>query len=160
MTKIGVTGHQSIPQMATEFIRRGFMDELCLESSSENSLVGFTSLAAGADQMFAELVLAVGGQLHVVIPSARYESTFDRNAVRKYRQLLKQAMDVERLEYPEPSDEAFWAAGRLIVEQVDRLLAVWDGCPSRGLGGTADVVRYAHECGRDVKVIWPAGVVR
>ena len=160
MTKVGVTGHQSLPQSGRDFIRQSLMDELISLSSPKGSLVGFTSLAAGADQLFADLVLVVGGQLHVVVPSQQYERTFDATDRRRYRELLKVAVTVEQLDFSEPSEEAYWAAGKLIVERVDRLLAVWDGQPARGLGGTADIVKYAHDCGRAVKVIWPAGVVR
>jgi hypothetical protein len=36
--------------------------------------------------------------------------------------------------------------------------AVWDGQPSGGLGGTADVVAaYAREWGVPVEVVWPEG---
>lgn len=36
-------------------------------------------------------------------------------------------------------------------------MAVWDGDAAAGLGGTADVVDYAHACGREAVVIWPPG---
>jgi hypothetical protein len=40
------------------------------------------------------------------------------------------------------------------------LVAVWDGQPSRGLEGTADVVAYANQRGVPVEVIWPEGATR
>ena len=60
----------------------------------------------------------------------------------------------------EPSEAAFLAAGRLVVERSDVLAAVWDGKPARGSGGTADVVDYAKELRREVVVIWPEGLER
>ncbi|WP_041624991.1 hypothetical protein [Stackebrandtia nassauensis] len=42
----------------------------------------------------------------------------------------------------------------------DQLIAVWDGQPARGYGGTADVVDYARDHGIDVTVIWPEGAKR
>lgn len=51
----------------------------------------------------------------------------------------------------------FWAAGQRIVGLADVLLAVWDGSSSRGLGGTADVVAFAAECGVPTTVVWPPG---
>ncbi|GAB2826863.1 hypothetical protein GCM10027073_64840 [Streptomyces chlorus] len=40
------------------------------------------------------------------------------------------------------------------------LLAVWDGKPARGFGGTADVVSYAERSGTPVRVLWPEGATR
>ncbi|MGW5646007.1 hypothetical protein ACWEV3_27990 [Saccharopolyspora sp. NPDC003752] len=40
------------------------------------------------------------------------------------------------------------------------MLAVWDGQPARGFGGTADVVDSARKRGVDVTVIWPDGARR
>ncbi|MGH3585569.1 MAG: hypothetical protein ACRDQ0_04530 [Pseudonocardia sp.] len=40
------------------------------------------------------------------------------------------------------------------------LLAVWDGAPPTGSGGTAEAVAYAREQGVAVVVVWPAGVRR
>ncbi|MER5913805.1 hypothetical protein ABT124_25810, partial [Streptomyces sp. NPDC001982] len=50
--------------------------------------------------------------------------------------------------------------GELLVDQADELLAVWDGQPARGFGGTADVVAYAHRQGVPVRIIWPEGATR
>jgi hypothetical protein len=36
-------------------------------------------------------------------------------------------------------------AGRVTVERCDALLAIWDGAPSRGVGGTADAVAEARD---------------
>jgi len=47
-----------------------------------------------------------------------------------------------------------------MIEQADELVAVWDGKPARGYGGTADVVKAAHERGIPVTVVWPEGVER
>jgi hypothetical protein len=57
-------------------------------------------------------------------------------------------------------EEAYYAAGRYIVDHADRLIAVWDGDPPRGLGGTADVVDYARLIGVPVTVLWSPGVRR
>ena len=48
----------------------------------------------------------------------------------------------------------------ILVGPVDELLAVWDGKPARGYGGTADVVAYAERNGVPVRVLWPEGATR
>jgi hypothetical protein len=48
----------------------------------------------------------------------------------------------------------------ILVGLVDEVIAIWDGQPARGYGGTADVVRYAENVGVAVRVVWPEGAVR
>lgn len=103
----------------------------------------------------------MGGRLSVIIPARNYVSSFASDIeVEKYHELLSQAVQVRQMPYEEPSDEAYWAAGRQVVDLTDSLLAVWDGQPAAGLGGTADVVQYARSVGRPVVVIWPQGSSR
>jgi hypothetical protein len=125
-----------------------------------NKLVGVTSLATGSDQLFATEVLNVGGALHVVVPCSRYEETFDDHDRGSYRSLLAAAAQVRTLPFEEPSEKAFYAAGRAVVDASDWLCAVWDGQPAVGLGGSADVVAYAREQGKHVEVLWPTGLTR
>jgi hypothetical protein len=46
-----------------------------------------------------------------------------------------------------------------VAQRVDRL-AIWDGRPARGYGGTADVVAEAQREGLPVVVLWPEGAQR
>ncbi len=64
------------------------------------------------------------------------------------------------LDFAEPSEAAFMAAGEAVVGRCQVVIAVWDGLPAAGLGGTADAVARARELGRRVIVIWPTGVTR
>jgi hypothetical protein len=133
MTRIGVTGHQNLPG---------------------------GSLAAGADQIFATEVLTAGGRLHVVIPSAAYDTTLDGEDLVLYNRLLTSASETTRLPFGAPAEDAYEAAGRWIATETELLIAVWDGQPARGRGGTADTVAYARALDREVHVIWPDGVTR
>lgn len=159
MTRLGVTGHQAIPDVALDFVAEGITGQVSAVSPAD-LVVGVTSLAAGADQLFATIVIRCGGSLHVVVPASGYETTFNGKDRSEFSRLLQLASEVERLPFDAPTEEAFFAAGKRVVDLCDVLLAVWDGEPSRGLGGTADVVRYACQAGRDVRIIWPAGVTR
>jgi hypothetical protein len=40
------------------------------------------------------------------------------------------------------------------------MMAVWDGHPADGRGGTGDVVERARALGLPVTVVWPAGAAR
>ncbi|MBV9322851.1 MAG: hypothetical protein JO352_03565 [Chloroflexi bacterium] len=156
MTRIGIAGHQDLPHAAMDYVTTGIRRILC----SYDNITGYSSLAAGADQLFAHELLAAGGRLHVVIPAVGYPETFKGDDAASYRQLLSAASEVSRLPYASPGEAAYDAAGRWIAEHSDLLIAVWDGQPARGLGGTADAVAYARELDRDVRIIWPAGLAR
>ena len=156
--RVGLSGHQHIPAEAFSYVKNGITE---IVSNVEGGLVGVSALAAGADQLFASLVLEHGGGLHIIIPCHGYETRFvDPADLERYWRLRGMAERVETLEYPEPSEDAYLEAGRRVVDISDLLIAVWDGLPAKGKGGTGDVVQYARSRGVKVEVVWPAGVVR
>ncbi|MGW9022668.1 hypothetical protein ACWGQ5_00190 [Streptomyces sp. NPDC055722] len=157
MIHIGVTGHRNIPAAVLPAVRSGMTVEL----SARTTAGALSSLAAGADQLFAGIALGVGIPVTAVIPGMDYEAHLGDEVVRAaYRRLLESC--TARVDLPkEPThEEAYYAAGRWIVDHADRLVAVWDGRPARGQGGTADVVAYARRTGVPVRVLWSPGVTR
>jgi hypothetical protein len=157
MTRVGITGHQSFSPATRELISPAMLNVL----TGDPDLVGITSLAAGADQIFAELVLGLGGILIAVMPARCHQPSFaDPADLARCDRLLAQAAEVLFMPYEQPCEEGYWQAGKEVVDRCDRLLAVWDGRPAAGLGGTADVVGYARAHGKPVTVLWPAGSTR
>lgn len=155
--RIGFTGHQTLSPGTAAAVREA-LDGLL---TAAGTAVGICSLAAGADQIFAQAVLAGGHTLEAVIPSAGYRTTFgDPGDLARYDALLAACSAVTELAHPTPDEEAFYAAGRAVADRCDRLIAVWDGQPAAGLGGTADIVAYARGLGREIDVVWPAGSSR
>lgn len=141
--------------------QKAVADSLRLKLQRSSPCTGICSLAAGADQLFADAVLDTGNKLAVIVPSADYETTFEEASdLHHYRVLLAQAATVVQLDYAKPTEEAFFAAGKEVARQCDLLLAVWDGQPAAGVGGTADVVSFAREHGKQVVVMWPPGASR
>jgi hypothetical protein len=158
MTVVGVTGHQDLPSSALAGIEVGVREVL---RTVLPPLRVVTSLAVGADQLVATEALRLGGSVDAIIPSQDYESSFTQSDTRlTFQTLLQQASSIATLDFTTASEIAYWEAGKAVVNQCDILLAVWDGQPARGLGGTADVVRYAERCGRDVRIVWPPGATR
>ena len=156
-TMIGVTGHQGLT-VETEAKVRAEIDELL---SSHDHVVGVTSLAEGSDQVFAQAVIDQGGLLEVVLPCEGYEGTFDNPEDRsRFQDLKLAARAVTRLDFAKPTEEAFMAAGRFVVDRSEILIAVWNGQAAAGLGGTGDVVEYAKERSKVVHVVWPEGAAR
>ncbi len=156
--RIGGTGHRQLPPGTAELVRHS-LSEL-VTAHRETGLTGVTCLADGADQFFAEAVLAAGGSLEVIIPSDGYRESLPPNYWPDYDRLVQQARSITRLEYSQSTSDAHMAASQLMVDGVDLLVAVWDGLPARGYGGTADVVAYAERRGVPVCVLWPVGARR
>ncbi len=155
--RIGIVGHQGLPPATRKLVSAALHDVLL---RCGNDVVGITCLADGADQLFAHAVLALGHQLEVIVPAERYRGGLSPEAQPEYDQLLARARHIESLPFVESTEEAHMAAGKFVVDRSDLLLAVWDGAPARGYGGTADVVAYAREQGVPVEVIWPEGATR
>jgi hypothetical protein len=157
---VGMTGHQGLPTPTAELVTAALRDTL---RAYTPNLVGVTMLGPGADQLFARVVLELGGALYVVQPTTgrQYRDSFeDQAAQRGYDELYRRAAYFEALEHTESTEQAHMDAGKVVVDRSTVLLAVWDGQPSRGLGGTADVVGYARQRGVPVTVIWPKGASR
>ncbi|MFI5620015.1 hypothetical protein [Streptomyces sp. NPDC051567] len=158
MKRIGVTGHRSIPGEALGHVERGLRAVL---AGQGGPLEAFSSLAEGADQLFADIALECGADLTAVIPSGDYEDGFaDAGALAHYRWLRHRATQEVRMDFARSTDEAYYAAGTYIADSCDRLVAVWDGLPARGHGGTGEIVAYARALGKPVTVVWREGVAR
>ncbi|MEO6433028.1 MAG: hypothetical protein ABIO29_03490 [Sphingomicrobium sp.] len=111
-------------------------------------------IADGADQIAAECALDLGWDLQVVLPFARVTyraSLSDGSARKRFDQLVERASAVLELTGDGSSrTEGYVMAGRATVAHCDLLLAVWDGEPARGPGGTGDVVQLALTRGTGV----------
>jgi hypothetical protein len=118
--------------------------ESCVASLSQ-PLVGVTSLAIGADTLFAEIILNLGGTLEVIVPFSGYEEKFKSDEDRQtYLSYLARAERVEVLRRHDTDEESYYAAGKKVVDLSELVVLCWDGRPAAGLGGTADIARYAQ----------------
>lgn len=120
-------------------------------------VTGVTCLARGADQLFARVVLDVGGSLEVVLPASDYRTKIKSENVERYDALLAAAESVHVMPFDTSRREAYMAASEYLLSTVEEVIAVWDGGPSGGLGGTADVAAAARQRGLTVHVVWPPG---
>jgi|ERR1035438_2792770 hypothetical protein len=128
-------------------------------------------LAEGADRVVARAVLDYpDAHLGVVLPLALedYLEDFASEESRKeFEELLGRCdkpvfLRTRRIQ-DECSDpktmaelrcDSYAHAGQYIVDHCDVLIAVWDGAPSRGRGGTAEIVQYALEKNRPILRVW------
>ena len=106
--------------------------------------------------------------IEVVLPFAKddYMQDFETEESRQefeelYRKskkpiVLKNKLPVGALSTIEQTaarNRAYEDVGRYVVTHCDVLIALWDGKPSRGKGGTAEIVAYAREKKRPLIII-------
>lgn len=156
--RIGITGHRKFDAPTSDLIRQAL--RRMVAGYQPRDLVGVSCLAEGSDTLFAEAVAEHGGSLEIVVPAIRYREALPPAQRCAYDDLLARATTVHRLSFVESDDTAYLAGNQQMLSVVDKLIAVWDGLPARGLGGTADVVADARERGLPVEVVWPAGARR
>jgi len=150
--KIGISGHQRLND-ESQWARVRTEIRQILEDESK-PIIGLTSLAIGADQLFADLVLDLDGSIEAIIPFEGYESKFDSGLPREnYRKLLARATKVITLPPKQTEEESYFEAGKLVAKTSDKLIAVWDGKAAEGLGGTGDIVAYARQIGTPLIII-------
>lgn len=149
---IGISGHQDLGSQDNQ---QWIKTQLRREIKSIYVADAYSSLAIGADQLFAEICVDLGINLKAVIPSQQYETTFSARDEKKYTALLKKCQNVQILDYPNPSEGAFLAAGKQLVDRCKLLFVVWNQRPSAGLGGTADIFTYARKLSKSIILINP-----
>ena len=159
--RVGITGHTDLGRTTVRLVTRALRDhlrELRGASFERRPLIGVSCLAPGADCLFADVVLGLGGGLEVILPSEDY---FDSQVSGQYApvfdDLLRRAGSVRTAGWDRAEPRAYAAANELMLDSVDRLVAVWNGVRSNELGGTAHAVSIAWERGLPVTVIWPEG---
>lgn len=155
--RVGITGHRGLRPEVEERVRQLLDDTV---KNLAGDLVGVSCIADGPDSWFAESILKRSGQLEVVIPAEKYRESLPVEHHALYDRLMRHASEVHHTGMAESDSAAHMAGSEILVGLVDELLAVWDGKPAWGYGGTADVVAYAERCGVPVRILWPEGASR
>lgn len=160
MTTIAVTGHMDLAADSADLVRDALRQ--LLGEHADGDLVGVSCIAKGADTLFAEAVLEVGGRLVVVLPSKDYRETKVKpDHLPVFDGLMSAAAEVVVMGHESANRAAYEAANSELLRRADRLVAVWDGSPPSGKGGgTADTVVEARAAALPVDVVWPEGARR
>jgi hypothetical protein len=164
--KVGVTGHRHLGGDPTalwfvfaECVR--ILERLrALAELQRTGVIAYSALAIGADQLFAQAAVGLGIPLVGVIPFAEYPADFEPAERDVFDALVGRCRHVHRLPIKRRSNKAYMEAGKWVVDECDYLVAVWNGQPAAGLGGTGDVVAYAERKRRTIFRIDPAAAPR
>jgi hypothetical protein len=148
---IGFTGHRVLADEAR--CRESILAWLKGRKAAASGLVyGVSSVAAGADLLFAESCIQLELPLCVLLPmpAEEFRKDFDEAGWSRAGRILEKAASVEVTGGNQSREECYYECGVETVHQSRLLLALWDGRPSQGLGGTEDVVAFARGIGRPV----------
>ncbi|WP_043265745.1 hypothetical protein [Streptomyces sp. CT34] len=156
--RIGITGHRGLPVESAELVKGALRDIVTKYPTAD--LVGVSCLADGPDAWFAQAVLDHGGRVEIVVPAKKYRESLPDWHHAAYDDLVRRASEVHETGLAESDAHAHMVGSEILVGLVDSLIAVWDGRPARGYGGTADVVGYAESVGVPVQIVWPEGASR
>ncbi|MET8287890.1 hypothetical protein ABZV80_21905 [Streptomyces sp. NPDC005132] len=156
--RLGITGHRGLSPEVEGQVRVDLTTIVAVYDAED--LVAVSCISDGPDTWFAQAVLDHGGRLEAVIPAAEYRETLPDWHHPVYDELMAQADDVHHTGMKESTPQAHQAGSEVVVGLADQLIAVWDGQPARGYGGTADVIAYAHSVGLPIRVIWPEDTTR
>lgn len=168
--RVAVTGHRlnQLPSERRDAVRTAIGAALAAigEAAAQaghgyTKLTLLSALAEGADRYAAQAALALGWRLEAALPFKieRYLADFADAASRaEFKALLAAArrvfeIDGEALEPGGAGEAAPYAAvGDALVLGADVLIAVWNGQPPKGPGGTAEVCAKALDKG--APVVW------
>lgn len=149
--RLGVTGHRRLRRL--EAIQQGIENALRMIEASYpgKALHLYSALAEGADRLAAEAVLArPAARLSVPLPLAVDEYLTDFRSARSkdaFKALLAQASQVLVMPAAPNRTQAYLNSGLYILQRCEVLLAIWDGEPPQGQGGTGEIVAEARRLG-------------
>jgi len=135
-------------------VRRSFDLHRDVFRETEPRLTVISALAEGADRMVADAALTSGYTLDALLPFPAdvYEADFTNAEARlHFRDLLGQAN--RALELPgvrEQHTDAYERLGITLIGLCDMLIAVWDGGPPAGRGGTTSIIMASARLGMPI----------
>ena len=171
VVQIGVTGHRpnrlspdvaaALPAQCDQTLKAiaalAFRAYDPLLHSPEPPILRILSpLAEGADRIVANAGLALGADLQCPLPfhEEEYCRDFSTESSRdEFQALLAKASAVFQVDGARDAESvAYERIGRFVLEQSDFLIAIWDGEPAAGRGGTTQIVEEA--LAQNIPVIW------
>jgi hypothetical protein len=162
---VGITGHRlnQLPPEAHPAIEAAIGYAMALAQAAAEAANGapvaaalVSAIAEGADRFAAQRALRMKWRLETPLPFTvdRYVEDFEQeDSQLEFRTLLARSKRVEVSPAAhQPSPAPYAAVGEMIVAWSDVLIAVWNGAPPKGPGGTAEVAARMADLGRPV--IW------
>jgi len=148
---VGFTGHRKVPYETKS--RQVIRDFLARQKESHHGILcGISSAAAGGDQLFAESCLELNIPLRILLPrpAEQFRADFEEASWQRTVRIMEKAISVEVTGRHEARNEQYYDCGIQTVAESQLLVALWDGLPARGAGGTQEMVSYARKTGHPI----------
>jgi hypothetical protein len=154
---LGVTGHRSLRKGDEDAISAQLRALIALvrRQAPNSPIVLLTALAEGADRLVARVALGENVRLIAVLPleQGNYERDFESSKSlddfrgfladpRTERCIVAPRLDPHADSPGSARDLQYLLAGLFVARNSDVLIALWDGAPSRGMGGSAEIVAF------------------
>src|SRR4051812_23972834 len=125
-------------------------------NDGEPLLLVVSPLAEGADRIVAEEALQLGYALEspLPFPCEEYEKDFPTpESKAAFRHLLELAAEIHELNGSrEHANQAYEAVGRWVLLHSEIVIALWNGKPAAGQGGTGQIA--GESIARGIPTIW------
>lgn len=155
-----MSGHRQLPDEAAAraAVRMEVAALKDAASKMQARLVAVSSVALGADLIFAEECIEAGLPWKCLLPFPKEEFRKDGFTYADWarvEQCLAKAYRVEILDAaiplnPKARNTAYLDCGHRTVEAADVMLLLWNGLPAAGAGGTGDMWDYARTLNKPV----------
>jgi hypothetical protein len=151
---VGFTGHRRVEneEKAAQVLGETIAS---LRRELGGDIIGRSSIASGADTLFAEACRSAKIPWIALLPfpEAEFKKDFTDGDWKRAKALLDQAERVEVSSETAERPAGYLDCGLATVDGADLVVAVWDGKPSRGAGGTAQIVEHARRVGKPLLII-------
>jgi hypothetical protein len=165
--RVGVTGHRpdKLEDMDSEILNQKLTEifeqlKTIVQKAKDKAHDAFADhspllylispLADGADQIVADKATEEGFELQCPLPFFTQDGTNEKQ--QPYGKHLQDAIVFQLDGSSENSAEAYEAAGRMVLQHSDVLIAIWDMNDPRGTGGTGQIVKEALKSW--IPIIW------
>lgn len=147
--KIAVTGHRQLTNLPSlENSIFAAVDQIS-EAFPGQIYHIWTCLAEGADRILSRiLVKSLEAKLTVVLPLPEQEYIKDFETIESIKEFEHLKYGAEQVISPDQvldRPKAYQDANHTLLQGCDLLVAIWDGIPARGPGGTSEVVESIRQ---------------
>jgi hypothetical protein len=149
VVKLGVSGHRFLHDVPVlEKAMHAVLSRVS-ERYAGHKLEMYNPLAPGADQLAAAMALQENIPLIVLLPlpQEQYLEEFPDESREVFFRLMRRAQKVIQIEVVE-GEHRYRSLANYLIGQMDLLVAVWNGLPARGPGGTGEVVEGFRHSGK------------
>jgi hypothetical protein len=158
---IGFTGHRSgYDENLIRPVLTRILKNLKIRASAVGGQVElYASVAEGSDTLCAEIASELEMPVHLLLPLDESEFAKDFSsptAWKRAQSLIEKASlrpgpnTVQRVGGEATRPEGYFNLGVQMLNAMDLLIAVWDGKPARGMGGSAEVIAQTSAIGTPV----------